>query len=232
MQVWNVLHAGNTGRKNDEKNRHLGTIIQLCRAESSQLRHVLTIGKKLVKQQYLIHMFPQYGKLWPSSGWDLLASLGHHGKFQQVSHLGFVTAATSFTGGQPNFARCLAISWAATLYIDFQGFLPPDGIAPHAKFTLHRSLAFSYIGSVNARHSSSRASQTLRHGTRNGITEILHRAPPICGWVAITLGIGPHSSYFDSLKNKQKANLFTLYTVSTEAAVILHLPQHQQVLLK
>ena len=31
--------AENTGRKNDAKNRHLGTIPQLCRAISSQLRH-------------------------------------------------------------------------------------------------------------------------------------------------------------------------------------------------
>ena len=30
----------------DAKNRHLGTITQLCRAISSQLRHVSTIGKK------------------------------------------------------------------------------------------------------------------------------------------------------------------------------------------
>jgi len=36
----------NTGRKNDAKNRHLGIIAQLCRAISSQLRHVSTIGKK------------------------------------------------------------------------------------------------------------------------------------------------------------------------------------------
>jgi len=28
------------------KNRHLGTIAQLCRAISSQIRHVSTIGKK------------------------------------------------------------------------------------------------------------------------------------------------------------------------------------------
>ena len=48
--------AGNIGRKNDAKNRHLRTIAQLCRAISSQLRHVSTIGKKLVKQQYLLHM--------------------------------------------------------------------------------------------------------------------------------------------------------------------------------
>jgi len=33
--------AENTGRKN----RHFGTIAQLCRAVSSQLRHVSTIGK-------------------------------------------------------------------------------------------------------------------------------------------------------------------------------------------
>jgi len=32
--------------QNDAKNRHLGTIAQLCQAVSSQLRHVLTIGKK------------------------------------------------------------------------------------------------------------------------------------------------------------------------------------------
>jgi len=46
----------NTGRKNDAKNRHLGTIPQLCRDISLQQRHVSTIGKKLVKQQYVLHM--------------------------------------------------------------------------------------------------------------------------------------------------------------------------------
>ena len=38
-------------------------------------------------------------------------------------------------------------------------------------------------------------SQTLRRGTRNGITELSQTAPPIFGWAAITLGIGPHSSF-------------------------------------
>ena len=40
--------AGNAGRKNDAKNRHLGTIVQICRAESSQLTHVSTIGKNFL----------------------------------------------------------------------------------------------------------------------------------------------------------------------------------------
>ena len=48
--------AENTGRKKVAKSRHLGTIVQFCRAISSQLRHVSTIGKKLVKQQYVLHM--------------------------------------------------------------------------------------------------------------------------------------------------------------------------------
>jgi len=63
--------------------------------------------------------------------------------------------------------------------IHSRGLLSPDGISPREKFTLLPSLAFAYIGSVTARHSSSGVSQTLRHGTRNGITELSHRAPLI-----------------------------------------------------
>ena len=91
MQVCNVL-AENTGRKEVAKNCHLGTIAQLCWAIYSQLRHVSTIGKKLVKQQYLLHMSSQYGKLQPTNGWDRLTGLGHPCKLQLVSHLGSVTA--------------------------------------------------------------------------------------------------------------------------------------------
>jgi len=40
--------AENTGRKKLPKIHHLGTIAQLCRAISSQLRHVLTIEKNLL----------------------------------------------------------------------------------------------------------------------------------------------------------------------------------------
>jgi len=71
--------AENTGRKKSPKSRHLSTIPPLCRAISSQLRHVSTIRKKLVKQQYqyLPNMSPQYGELRPTSGWDRFVSLGH-----------------------------------------------------------------------------------------------------------------------------------------------------------
>jgi len=84
--------AGNARPKKPPKMRHLLTIAQLCRAISSQLRHVSTIGKKFVKQQYDLQISAQYGELRPSSGWDLLASLRHTCKVQRVSRLGSVVA--------------------------------------------------------------------------------------------------------------------------------------------
>jgi len=74
----------------------------------------------------------------------------------------------------------------------FRRLLPADGILPGAKFNLRPSRAFSYIGSVTARHTSSGRQPTLRRGIRNGITELSQRTPPIFGWAAITLDIGPH----------------------------------------
>jgi len=69
------------------KNRHLGTIGQLRWAISLQLTQVSTIGKKLVKQQYLLHMSAQYGELRPTSGWDRFVSLGK----PQVISTGFAS---------------------------------------------------------------------------------------------------------------------------------------------
>jgi len=43
-----VQLAENTARKNDAKTRHLGTIQQICRAISSQLQYVSTMGKNLL----------------------------------------------------------------------------------------------------------------------------------------------------------------------------------------
>jgi len=104
--------AENTGRKNDAKIRHLGTIAQLCRAIgiSSQLTHVSTI-RKLVKQQYLPHISLQYAELRPTSGWDLLESLGHRSKFQRVSRLGSVTTPWVKKWCHPNHGYNFVNSW-------------------------------------------------------------------------------------------------------------------------
>jgi len=58
--------AENTARKKSPKSRHLGTIAQLCRAISSQLRHVSTIGKKLLSSNISstsIHNMVNFGRL-------------------------------------------------------------------------------------------------------------------------------------------------------------------------
>jgi len=93
-----------------------------------------------------------FGPLMAEIGWRVW---GIPSKFQRVSRLGFVTAPLSLNGGQLNFAQCLAVSRAGTLYIHFWGLLSRNGILPGAKFTLRPSLVFSCIGSVTARHSSS-----------------------------------------------------------------------------
>ena len=92
-------------------------------------------------------------------------------------------------GSQANLARRLAFSRAGTLYIHFRLLLSSGEILPGGKFTLRPSLAFFHIGSVTAWHSSSGRGQPkfVACYTRNGITELSHRAPHIFGWAAITL---------------------------------------------
>ena len=116
-----------------------------------------------------------------------MASLGHPCKFQRVSLRGSVTASKLLNGGQQNFAVCLAVSWAGTLYMHF------GGCCPLTEFCVQvlRSLILAAL-----LHGTPAASaiQTLCRGTRNGITELSQRALPIFGWATITLGIGLHSS--------------------------------------
>jgi len=80
--------AANTGRKN----RHLGTIAQLCRAISSQLRHVSTIGKKLLSintSSTCPDNMVNFGPLTAEIGSGVW---GNPYKFQRVLRLGSVTA--------------------------------------------------------------------------------------------------------------------------------------------
>jgi len=134
--------AGHAGPKKSPKIRHLGTIGQRCRAISLQLRHVSTIGKKLVKQQYLLH------STYPHN----MANMG------------------------PLAAEIDSVVWGTPA--NFKGF---------------RVLAALLHGTVVVG-----VSQTLRRCTEGA---------PIFGRAAITLGIGPHSSFF--------CFVFSLYFCST-----------------
>jgi len=95
--------AGNTGRKNDAKKspspHYRTTFSGYIFATKACIDNR---EKKLVKQQYLLHMPLQYGELRPTSGWDRFVSLGDPSKFQRVSHIGSITARHSTSGLQPN----------------------------------------------------------------------------------------------------------------------------------
>ena len=159
MQVWNMLYAARWKyrmhkiAKNSPSGYHHTSLSRCVFATKT----CIDSWKKVVKQQYLLHMSLQYGELQSISGWDQFISLGHPSKFQQVSHVGFVPAPMSLSERQPYFAWCLAVSWAGTLYIHFRGLLPANWILPGAKFTSRPSLAFCYIGTFGS---------VLLHGTR------------------------------------------------------------------
>jgi len=124
--------AGNTGRKNDAKNRHLRTIAQLCPAISS------TNGKKLLSINIScirLHNIANFGSL--AAVWGTPANFNG---FRELASL--LQRRHSLEANQT--ARCSAVSWAGTLYAHFRGLLPPDGILSCTKFTLRPSLAFSY----------------------------------------------------------------------------------------
>jgi len=95
MQVLNLLHAARwkhrtqKSRQKSPSGYHHTTLSGYIFATKA---HFENRKKKLVKQQYVLHMSPQYGEFRTSSGSDRLTSLGHPCKFQLVSRLCSVTA--------------------------------------------------------------------------------------------------------------------------------------------
>ena len=91
MQVWNALHAARCKYRTQKIKKSLSRPHR-----TTLLGHIFATKacidnrKKLVKQQYLLHM--SYGELRPTNGWDRFGSLGHRYKFQLVLRLGSVTA--------------------------------------------------------------------------------------------------------------------------------------------
>ena len=139
MQVWKVLHAARCKCRTDpKKSPKIGTIPQLCRAISSQLRHVSTIGKQLVNQQYLLYMSAQYGELrltiaaeifswvWGtpgnSNGFCVLAALLHGTLVVGISQTAALNRGRHlYSAGRPSrwaFAHISGFDWTAITFAD------------------------------------------------------------------------------------------------------------------
>jgi len=176
--------AEKTGCKTDAKNRPLGTIAQLCRAISSQLRHESTIGKNCEAEISPPHALSSYntvnfgplaaeivslvwGKIANFNGFRVLASLLQRRRSTKANQ--------TLHNVWPSPARL------HYTYI-FGGCCP----VPCAKFTLRPpSLALSYWR---------RYCTALEQWARAKLCGVEHRAPPIFGRATITLGTGPYSS--------------------------------------
>ena len=118
---------------------------------SSQLRHISTIGKKLVKQQYLLHNSSQYGELRPASGSDRFTSLWQCSKSQHSTGFESWLCYCSDVAHQRPTKLCTIfgnlLGWY-TIYVNTEFCQVQNSLCVP-------SLAFSYIGNVTARHLSS-----------------------------------------------------------------------------
>jgi len=138
MQVWSVLHAARWKYRTQK--------FALCAPSyifvGLYLRNegMYRQSERIAKEQYLLHMSSQYGKLQPTItaeiGWRVWApqqiSMGFafwlrysdvaQRKSTKLCTVGWLEFSVLFQHkygyiwDQPNFARCLTVSWAGTLY--------------------------------------------------------------------------------------------------------------------
>ena len=147
-----MLHAARWKYKNSPKIRHLRTIAQLCRAISSQIRHISTIGKNLLNSNASStcpHNMLNFGQLTAEIGSVVWGTPANFNGFRVLASLLQRRRSTDIN---TKLCTILAVSCAGILYIHFRRLLPANGILPAARFTLRPSLPFSCI--VTARYSS------------------------------------------------------------------------------
>jgi len=185
--------AENTGHKKSPKIRHLCTIAQVCRAISSQLRHLSTSGKKLSHSNYLLHMSSQYGELRPTNGWDLLAGMvwgttAYFNGFHLLSSLLHQRHWTEVNQTLQDVWPSPGVVHYIYIFLGGRALVPaPYRILPGVMFTLRQSLAFRVFASLLRDTRAVGISQTLWHSAEGATSS--RRA-------AIRLGLGPHSSLF------------------------------------
>jgi len=190
----------NTGRKNRQKmpsGQHRTTLSSYIFATKASISACICMY--LGKHFKTAISPPHVRTIWRTSAHWRLRSVREFGALLQIS-TGFASWLR-YCSGLPHwrpaklctiFGRLLG--WY-TIYT-FWELLPLTEF-----YQLQNSLCVQVLRSpiLAALVHSTRAaavSQILWHGTKNGITELSQRAPPIFGWAAITLGIGPHSSYY------------------------------------
>jgi len=182
-----------------------------CRAVSSQRRHASTIGKKLVKRQYLLHMSSQY----MANFGPLTAEIGSGVWGTPININGFrVLPSLLQRRRSPEANQTLHDVWPSHglvhyIYI-FGGSCPLTEFCP-VQYSLYvQVLRFPVLAALLHGTPAAGVSQSLRRGTRSGITELSQRAPSIFGRAAITLGIDPHCNCSSVLCTFRKQKMTVL----------------------
>ena len=176
--------AGNTGCKNDAKNRHLRTIAQFCRAESLQLKHVSTIGEKMLSP----HTSSPYGEL-PLAAEVGSGVWGTPANFNDFRVLPSLLQRLRSTEANQTL-RYISPSPGLLHYIYniFRGSCPLTEFCQVQNSLCVQVLRSSILASSLHGTRTVGVSQTLRCGTTNRITELSQRAAPI--WLG-----GHHAGY-------------------------------------
>jgi len=154
--------------KKSPKIRHLGTIAQLCRVVSSQLRHVSTIGKNVLSSN-IFSTCPQNmadsGPLTAEIGLGVWGTTANFNGFRVLASL--LQRHRSPEANQ-TFARCLAVSWAAT-YI-FGGSCPRKEFCQVQNSRYFEVLHSPTLAALLHRTPAAGVSATLRHGACKAVT--------------------------------------------------------------
>ena len=137
------------------QNRHLRAITPLCRAISSKLKHLSTIGKILSSNisSRCPHNIVKFGPLTAEIGSGVWGTPANFNGFRVLALL--LQRCYSLEANQILHDVCPSPGLVHYLYI-FGSSCPLTEFCQVQNSLCVQSLAFSYIGSVTARHSSSR----------------------------------------------------------------------------
>jgi len=159
MQVWNVLHAARWKYRTQKiaKNSpsgHHRTILS-GHIFATKVRRVDSWKKELLNSNISSTCPPNmanFGPLTAEIGSGVSGTPADFNGFRGLPSLLQRRRSPDTNQTFTMFGRLLDLY---IIYTFSGSLLLPDGILPRAKFTLRPTLAFSYIGSVTARHSSS-----------------------------------------------------------------------------
>ena len=177
--------------KNRLKNRHLGTIAQICRAISSQLRHISTVGEKNLLSSNISSTSPQYGEHSILAAEIFSLVWGTPANFSGFRVLALLLQQHHSTEANQTLHSVWPLPWLVVYVYIFGSCCSvtefcQNGILPVAKFTLcPPSIALCYWQCY---------CMAVEQWAQVKLYSVEHRALPIFSRATIRLDIGPHSS--------------------------------------